>query len=626
MVKALNMESGKIEAPYGHWTSPITSEMTIRTDKSGRNTFINIEGENIYWTESRPEENGRTVLMVRYPDGKIEQILPDGFDIRTKVHEYGGLPFAVHNQNIYFINRSDQCLYELKRNEAPRILTKKGIRLAQMQICPWGIVAVAEELITKTPLNYLAYLTWDGMLQILHEGHDFYGSPAFNADFTKISWLTWDHPNMPWDATQLWITEFNQGNFNPAEIRCVNRGIRESIFQPQWSPQGTLYFVSDRNGWWNICRIENDKVYNVYPMEAEFGVPQWLLGTSTWGFTGIKNQILCTYKQKGIGYLALLDPDTNTLTKIDSDFIEFSQITLGSGFAVFLVGSPKKAKRLVRLDLQTLEIEALDTTPRLDVDESYFSAPIPFEFPSDDGSSAYGYFYPPSNSEFQGPSLKKPPVIVNCHGGPTASSEITFSIRRNYFTSRGFAYLELDYSGSTGYGRGFRERLNGLWGQRDVSDCICGIQYLIDRQWIDKDRIYIRGSSSGGLTVLLALANSKIFRGGVSCYGVVDLEMLTKDTHKFEAYYLNSLVDAGQYKARSPITHADKISCPVLFFQGENDKIVPPNQSLMMCEALKARGIDAKLVLYSEEEHGFRKAETMIDTLTKEKEFYLSLQ
>lgn len=622
-----NEKNQKIEAPYGRWKSPITPAMTSRSDKSNRSTDILVKDGKIYWTELRTAEKGRTVLVCRSPDGSVNDVVPQGFDVRTKVHEYGGGAYTEHQGVVYFINNKDQILYSVRPGELPKPLTSGSIRLANFQGCAHGLVAIGEEHTSKGVDNFLALVSTDsGQIIRLDEGHDFYASPALSPDGRRLAWITWDHPNMPWDATQLWTADFVEGKLE--NKKCVAEG--EAIFQPQWSPKGILYFISDRSGWWNIYRLAGDQTENVYPMKAEFGLPHWRFGMSTWGFTGKNEQILCAYLENGFGKLSLLDPTSQKFKIMDLPYSDFSQISIGDGFAVMMMGSPTVPRRVMRLDLKSLEALPVDSSDKFDISSEYFSVPQHIEFPSTNGRKAFGYYYEPKNKDYKGPEGQLPPLLVLSHGGPTGWADPVFNLKVQYWTSRGLAVIDVNYGGSAGFGREYRDSLKGQWGIIDVQDCENAALYLAEKGLVDRHKMAIRGGSAGGYTTLAALAFTKTFSAGASYYGVGDLAALAKDTHKFESLYLDSLIGPYPaceklYQERAPLAHADKISCPVIFFQGADDKVVPKNQAEMMYEALRSKGIPTKLIIYENEEHGFRQKEHIEDSLIKELDFYLEV-
>lgn len=593
-------------AAYGTWNSPIIAEWVTAGQKRFGN--IVIDGDDIYWDELRPAEGGRTIIVRRSPDGKIIDTTPLNHSVRTRVHEYGGGAFTVHRGEVFWVGDKDQRIY---RERAP--LTDAGVRFADFTVSGEFLIAVGE----KGHDNFLAAIELrTGKYEKIAAGHDFYASPVLSPDGKKLAFLTWDHPNMPWDGTELWLADYAQGKLS--NLKVIAGGKSESIFQPQWSPEGVLHFVSDRTGWWNLYR-ENKPIC---PLDAEFGLPQWVFGMSTYAF--FESKIVAAYHQNGNWTLATIPP----LTALNFPGSYFSQIRTGKGFAVFITGSATEGKSIVRLDLKTLKTEVLACNPKPHIDPLYFSTPTFISYPSAKGRTAHGFFYPPVNKDYQGEKGTLPPLIVMIHGGPTAFANNTFDLKMQYWTSRGFAVLDVDYGGSMGYGRSYRELLNGNWGIVDVEDCEHGAQYLIHQGKVDPKKIAITGGSAGGYTTLAALTFGKTFTVGASYYGVSDLSALALETHKFEARYLDGLVapypkGKAIYQARSPLFAADKLHCPVIFFQGREDKVVPLNQAEKMHQALKDRGILTELILYEGEQHGFRKAENIRDSLEKELKFYL---
>lgn len=558
----------------------------------------------------RPSEGGRTVVVKWTPGKKTVDLTPPNYSARSRVREYGGGAFTVHRGEVYWVNDKDQQIYFKGQP-----LTESGTRFADLRVAGNFLIAVGE----KGNESFLAAISLKtGKYEKITSGRDFYASPELSADGKKLAFLTWDHPNMPWDETELWVGDYLNGKLS--NLQKVAGGKSESIFQPQWSPEGVLHFVSDKTGWWNLYRLNEKGCEALYPLEAEFGLPQWVFGMSTYAF--VEGKILCTYQQNGKWSLATLFP----FTKIPIEGCYFSQIRANQGFAVFITGSATEAKSIVRLDLKSLKTETIAHNPKLSIDPLYFSIPTFISYPSANGRTAYGFFYLPSSRDYK---KKGPfPLIVMSHGGPTGCANNTFDLKIQYWTSRGFAILDVDYGGSTGYGRAYRELLKGNWGIVDVEDCEYGVKYLMTQGKIDPQKIAITGASAGGYTTLAALTFGKTFTVGASYYGVSDLLALVAETHKFEAHYLEGLIapySKGKaiYEARSPLFSADKLHCPIIFFQGTEDKIVPPSQAQKMYEALKNRGILTELVLYEGEQHGFRKAENIRNSLERELNFYL---
>lgn len=618
-------------APYGAWTSPITSDVIVsETIRLGTPVWA---GSDIYWLEGRPSEGGRSALVRRTPEGQLFDVLPTPYNARTRVHEYGGRSFAVHEETIYFSNYNDQRLYCLKPGAMPHPITPDtALRYAdgiidgerERMIC----VREDHRIRMREAVNAIVAVNLRGDPdggEVLVSGNDFYAAPRLNPDGTRLAWLTWNHPNMPWDGTELWVADvLENGELGAPEK--VAGGEEESIFQPAWAPDGVLHFVSDRTGWWNLYRWREGEIEHLLDMDAEFGLPQWVFGMSTYDFES-PTSIICTYSQNGVSYLARLDADAKTLTPIDLPFTHIRGPKVGPLGIAMRVGSATGPSSIALLDPETEEIAVLRRSSRRVPRPAYLSEPEPIEFPTENGKTAHGLFYPPKNDAYEAPEDECPPLLVFIHGGPTGSASSTLDLKLQYWTSRGFAVLDVNYGGSTGYGRAYRERLNGEWGVVDVADCVNGARYLVERGDVDGDRLAIRGGSAGGYTTLCALTFYDVFEAGASYYGVADLSALAEETHKFESRYLDRLVgpypeEADRYEARSPIHHIDEISCPLIFFQGLEDEVVPPNQTKRMYEALKAKGIPVAYVPFEGEQHGFRRAENIKRALDAELYFY----
>ncbi|MBW4576514.1 MAG: S9 family peptidase [Aphanothece sp. CMT-3BRIN-NPC111] len=620
-------------APYGSWKSPITSDLIV-SETIGVGPVV-LDGEDVYWIETRPQEGGRSVLVRRTPNGQTVDVTPSPFNVRTRVHEYGGGSFVVTNGTVYFSNFADQRLYRRTLDSEPQPLTPVGDfcyadGVIDQQHHRLYVVQEDRTGDTQEPANVLVSINLeDGEdVQVLVSGADFYSSPRLSPDGTRLAWLSWNHPNMPWDGTELWVAQL-QADGSLAEPQRVAGGGDESIFQPEWSPDGVLYFVSDRSGWWNFYRWQPSVTGDIEPlceMQAEFGLPQWVFGMSTYGFVSAE-RIICTYTQHGIWHLASLDTTTKQLQPIETAYTEISSLKATTGRAVFSAASPTESTSIVQLNLSTGQMQVLRRSSEMNIDPGYISIPQAIEFPTEKGLTAHAFFYPPQNQDYTAPEGEKPPLVVKSHGGPTAATSSQLNLRIQYWTSRGFAFLDVNYGGSTGYGREYHQRLDGQWGIVDVDDCVNGARYLAERGLVDGNRMAIAGGSAGGYTTLCALTFRDVFKAGASYYGVSDLEALAKDTHKFEARYLDRLIGPYPerqdiYKERSPIHFTDKLSCPVIFFQGLEDRVVPPNQAEMMVEALKAKGLPVAYVPFEGEQHGFRRAENIKRALDGEFYFY----
>ena len=616
-------------APYGSWKSPITSDLIVAAAiKLGQ---IALDGEEVFWTEMRPAEGGRYVVVRRSPDGRTADVTPPPFNARTRVHEYGGGAAVVADGTIYFSNWEDQRIYRQDPGDRPRPITPEGaLRYADGGIDRrrGRLICVREDhTVAGEPVNTLVRLDLGGggAAHVLVSGNDFYASPRISPGGSQLAWLTWNHPNMPWDGTELWVGEL-RADGSLGRTGRVAGGVDESIFQPEWSPDGVLYFVSDRTGWWNLYRWRDGRVEPVIEMEAGFGRPQWLFGMSTYAFASA-GRIICTYIGQGAWRLASLDVATGGLDLIETPYTEIEYVRAAPGRAVFLAGSPAEPTSVVQLDLATGQLDVLRRFSQVAVAPGYLSSPRAIEFPTESGLTAHAFFYAPKNVDYAAPPGERPPLLVLSHGGPTSARFGTLDPGIQYWTSRGIAVLDVNYGGSTGYGRAYRQRLEGQWGVVDVDDCVNGARYLAGQGEVDGDRLIIRGGSAGGYTTLCALTFRHAFKAGASYYGVSDLEALAQEMHKFESRYLDRLVGPyperkDLYRERSPIHFTDRLSCPVIFFQGLEDQVVPPNQAESMVEALRARGLPVAYVPFEGEQHGFRRAENIKRAFDAELYFY----
>ena len=618
-------------APYGSWKSPITADLIVK--ESVGLSQVKVDGNDIYWIEARPSEAGRQVIVRQTSDG-ANDINPPGFNARTRVHEYGGGDYVVHDGVVYFSNYADQQLYRQSGHSEPQPLTSDcpddRLRFAEavVDVKRQRLICVCEDHREKDreAQNYLVAVSLEhGNATKLVSGNDFYSSPRLSPDGSRLAWLTWNHPNMPWDGCELWAGEIiADGSITNATL--VAGGVRESIFQPEWSPDGVLHFVSDRTGWWNIYRALPGGDETLCEIEAEFALPQWVFGLSTYAFASTE-KIICTFVEKGLWNLGTIDMGSKQLHRVQTSFSEVSFVRALPGRAVFRAGSPTQPFSIVAMDLETSETKVLRRASQIEIDPGYISEPIPIEFPTENGLTAHGFYYAPKNKDFAAPAGERPLLLVKSHGGPTSATIAVLMLTIQYWTSRGIAVLDVNYGGSTGYGRAYRERLNGVWGIVDVDDCVNGAKFLAANGDVDGNRSMIDGGSAGGYTTLCALTFRDYFKAGASYFGVSDLEALDEDTHKFESRYSTTLIgpypeQKDLYVARSPIHFSEKLSCPVIFFQGLEDKVVPPNQAELMVEALRKKGLPVAYVPFAGEQHGFRRAENIKRALDGELYFY----
>jgi dipeptidyl aminopeptidase/acylaminoacyl peptidase len=631
-------------APYGSWASPITSDLVtadaIRLDQ------VMLDGGDIYWTESHPGKQGRVLVYRQRAGGAVEAVTPEdgqGWNVRTRAHEYGGGAFTVANGRVLFSHYADQCLYRQQAGEAPQRVTAPAEQgpAAALRYAD-GTVDARRNRVFLVQEDHSAGgearntlvrldLGGAGAPSVVASGHDFYAAPRLSPDGRQLAWLTWDHPHMPWVTSDLWLAAVAEDGSLGSPQRIAG-GPDEALFQPQWSPAGELYFVSDRDsGWWNLHRLRDGRVEPVLKMAAEFGKPQWNFNMSTYGFAAA-DRLICAYVKDGIWKLGSLDTGSGKLTAIATRFTEIAQVRAGGGQAVFLGGSGSEPESLVAIDLATGAERVIRASGVVsEALRPYISTPETIAFPTAGGEIAHAFYYPPASKDYSAPEGEKVPVLVKSHGGPTASSGSTLNFSVQYWTSRGFGLLDVNYRGSTGYGRAYRLRLEKTWGIVDVDDCAHGARHLVATRNADPARLAIRGGSAGGYTTLRALtAAEKTFSAGASHYGVSDLAALARDTHKFESRYLDWLIgpypaDEKIYAERSPINHIDKLTVPVIFFQGTEDEVVPPNQTQMMVDGLKDRNVPVGYLLFEGEQHGFRKAENIRRALDAELYFYAAL-
>jgi dipeptidyl aminopeptidase/acylaminoacyl peptidase len=626
-------------SPYGSWRSPITADAIV-AGVIGLGQ-IQIDDDDIYWIEQRPAEAGRNVVVRRRAGGTIEDVTPPDYNARTRVHEYGGGAFLVHQGTVWFANFKDQRLYRQDPGHPPVAITPaKDIRHADLVLDERRnrLIAVREDHTSGAPsaVNTIVSLNlsspsplagegWGGGVTLV-EGNDFYSTPRLSPTGSHLAWLTWNHPNMPWDGTQLWVAALTDGGALMTP-RKVAGGERESIFQPTWSPDGVLYFVSDRTNWWNLYRWSGQDIEPVVQLPAELGTTSWLFGMATYAFDS-ERRIVCQVRSNGLARLATVDPQDGRLQYLDTPYTALAPwIKAHAGKVVTIAGSPTQMPALITADLNTGRVDVIRRSGAVPVAPSYLSTPETIEFSTGDGLIAHGFFYPPVNPDYEAPAGELPPLIVYVHGGPTRAVSNALDLDDQFWTSRGFGYLVVNYGGSTGYGRDYRQRLNGQWGVVDVNDSVNGARYLVDRGLADGNRVAITGGSAGGYTVLRALTSTHYFKAGASHFGISDLEVFHGDTHKFESMYDQGLIgrwpeERHLYRERSAIHSLDRIEAPVILFQGLEDKIVPPNQAELIVDALRKKGLPVAYIAFEGEQHGFRIAKNIKRSLEGELYFY----
>ncbi len=614
----------KKTAPYGTWLSPVTTDlMTAAAISLGG---LTVDGETLYWLEGRPAESGRTVLCRRRPGGAIEDLTPAPINVGSRVHEYGGGAFGVESGVIVFSERRDGSVWIIEGEEPPRRLaTPEGCRYAdfELDLPRRRVLAVREDHRDRPPTDPEAAIVavdFDGAEAVLLRGPDFLSSPRLSPDRAKLAWIAWDHPDMPWDRTRLFTAALREdGALDAPEFVAGQQA--EAIVQPSWSDRNVLHFSSDRSGWWNIYAYEAGRVSALCPVEAEIGGPHWVFRQRYYAFLG-DGRIVVSIVKDGVRRAALIAD--GALTSLDIGQVAECPQPIGDGLA--FVATPPTSPPAIMLEPQGQPAILVRAAAPSVVPPESISIGEPIAFKTSHGAG-HAFWYAPKNASFEGEAGALPPLIVLSHGGPTSMTTNHFSLSVQWWTSRGIGVVDVNYGGSTGYGRAFRRLLDGRWGLVDVDDCCAAAEALVARGLVDGSRLAIRGGSAGGFTTLAALTSRSVFKAGASLYGVADLMLLAKDTHKFESRYLDRLIGplpeaAALYRERSPICHLDRLACPAIFFQGTDDKTVPPNQAETMVAAMKARGLPVAYYLFADEGHGFRKAETLRRLLDLELDFY----
>lgn len=643
-------------ASYGSWRSPFTTDL-LTSDTIGLSA-CRLDGEDLYWVELRPAEAGRSVLVRQPADGERTDVTAAPYDVRSRVHEYGGGAYAVLEGLVVFVNKADQRIYRVDATAddgKPQPITPAGeFRYGDLRIDGrrQHVLCVREDHspTDSEPVNTLVRVELAGPNddggQVLVSGSDFVSSPRLDTTGDRLAWVTWDHPNMPWDGSTLWTGRLSESG-ELSERQRVGGGPTESVHDPRWAPDGRLVFLSDRTGWWNfyaavVTETDADadadasdadadadadaQSVALAPLDLEFGTHPGSLGASGYDFTA-DGRLLCTWTDQGIGHLGLLELTGGSLSPLDSDATFVTSVSTSGEAAAFVASYPTAPQSVVRLTLPGLDSQVVRRSTSRDFDAGAISVAEPVEWTNPDGQPVYGFLYEPVNAEFQAPHDELPPLLVFSHGGPTGMAVPSFNVSVQYWTSRGFAVLDVNYGGSLGYGSAYRERLIGRWGIVDVADCASGALALAARGRVDPARLAIRGGSAGGYTTLCALTFTDVFKAGASYFGVGDVERLAQDTHKFESRYLDSLIgrypeERDRYVERSPIHHLDRLACPVILFQGTDDKVVPPDQARDMAAAVRAKGLPVALLMFEGEGHGFLKAENIKRAVEAELYFY----
>ncbi len=583
----------------------------------------------VHWLEGRAAEGGRQVVMRARPGAAPEEATPADINVRTRVHEYGGGDYLIRAGCLFYVDFTEQRVHR-RAAGSDSTLTPAGARYADFDLSPDGrwLVAVEERPRAGREVeNRLVRIPAEagGAVRVVASGHDFVSFPRFSPDGRHLAFTAWDHPNMPWDGTRLFVLDW--GPDGPTgEPRVVAGGERESIFQPSFSPDGLLTFVSDRSGWWNLYQLHDSGAQALCPLEAEFGRPQWVFGMTTYAFVG-SQRLLCCVEGAGHSGLAWLDLGTSRLDPIALPYDLIHGLQVEGELACLLAAGVDRAAEIVTFHLGSGALTTLRSSLLFELEPGLLSRPEEIEFPSVDGRRCHAFFYPPRHPTIDAPRGERPPLLVKSHGGPTSATSSAFDLSIQYWTSHGFAVVDVNYSGSTGYGRAYRDRLLGQWGIVDVEDCVEAARVLAGDGRVDPARLAISGGSAGGYTTLCALTFHDLFRAGASHYGIGDLEALAKDSHKFESHYTDRLVapypeGAALYRERSPIHFTERLSCPVIFFQGLEDEVVRPNQAEAMVAALARRGIPHAYVAFPGEQHGFRRAENICTALDGELYFY----
>ena len=642
-----NSAAASITAPYGSWASPLSAE-ALAAGGIYFGDLRSADGE-LYWTENVPAAAG-AIALFSLKKGVAAPVTPADANVRTRVHEYGGAPFVVAGDTIYYSQFSDQRLYALKAGGSAAPVTPPNYRYADCIAQPGtggiraggagsrgagseggavaALICVREDHTdaahVRNTLVRLKLPVADAG-EVLFEGTDFVAYPRLSPDGLRLAFISWNHPNMPWDGTELRVAELTPQGLKAPKL--VAGGAAESVLEPQWDRDGSLYFISDRSGFWNLYAQRDEGVHAVWPRAAEFAGPLWTFGQSNYVLLGDGRAVL-RFGERGVDRLAIVDLKGGTARVLDLPYVEFSQLTpIDAGHIAAIAEASSSPLSIVSIDLATAKATTLRSAGRSPLPPEAVSVAAAIDFPSARGREAHAFYYPPANPRYRGTPGTLPPLLALVHGGPTGLASPALRLGVQFWTSRGFAVVDVNYGGSSGYGRAYRQALNGNWGVVDAEDVIAAVRFLVATKRADPKRTAISGGSAGGYTVLVALSTSDVFRAGADFFGVSDMTALARDTHKFESRYLDSLIgplpqSQAIYDSRSPLNHLDGFKVPVIVLQGADDPIVPPNQSERIVGALRARHVPVAYVLYPGESHGFRKPETIINSLQAELSFF----